>query len=186
MLQAHSGTIQKRSNSRRKDCMQKMMKTKQRAMAGSRKLVAALMVTAVPAGLIVLCGASASKAPVANEEHFAAAQAGDPSEFNVKVQPIFEAHCDSCHSAARHRGGLDLTTKAGMMKGGHDGPVIVAGDPASSLLVKLIRHEGPAGGPPPMPMNGDKLSDADIATVSQWIKDGASMPDDPPAPPAAN
>ena len=69
------------------------------------------------------------------------------------------------------------------MKGGRDGVVIVPGDPANSLLVKLIRHEGPANDPMPMPSKAPKMSDADIATIEQWVKAGAVMPDDPPACP---
>ena len=38
---------------------------------------------------------------------------------------------------------------------------MVPGDPAASLLVKLIRHEGPPDDPKPMPPKG-KLTDADI------------------------
>jgi cytochrome c551/c552 len=67
-----------------------------------------------------------------------------------------------------------------MLKGGHDGPVVVAGDPAKSLLVRLIRHEGPAKNPMPMPPKLPKISDADIATVTRWVKAGAIMPDDVP------
>jgi cytochrome c551/c552 len=44
-------------------------------------------------------------------------------------------------------------------------------------MVKLIRHEGPAKDPKPMPPKG-KLSDADIATVERWIRAGAVMPAD--------
>jgi mono/diheme cytochrome c family protein len=33
----------------------------------------------------------------------------------------------------------------------------------------------------PMPAKAPKLSDADIATIEQWVKAGAVMPDDPPA-----
>jgi len=75
------------------------------------------------------------------------------------------------------RGGLSMSTRAGMMKGGKDGPVIVPGDPASSRLVKGIRREPPVK---PMPPKGSKLSDADIATIERWIRAGAVMPADPP------
>jgi hypothetical protein len=71
-------------------------------------------------------------------------------------------------------------TKASTLKGGRDGVVIVPGDPANSLLVKLIRHEGPPDDPMPMPEKSPKLSDADIATIEQWVKAGAAMPNDPP------
>ena len=56
--------------------------------------------------------------------------------------------------------------------------VIVPGNPANSLLVKLIRHEGPANDAKPMPPKSPKISGADIATIEQWVKAGAVMPDD--------
>ncbi len=101
----------------------------------------------------------------------------DPVEFyTTKVQPILQTNCYRCHAGLNHRGGLMLDTKAGMMKGGHDGAVIVAGHPEQSLLIKLIRHEGPADDPMPMPPKS-KLSDADIAIVTQWVQAGAVMPE---------
>ena len=112
------------------------------------------------------------------------AQEPDPGSvefYQQKVQPIFAASCFRCHGGMSHRGGLTFDTEAGLMKGGHDGAVVVPGHPEQSLLVKLIRHEGPADDPMPMPPRGDKLSDADIATVSAWIKAGAKMPDAAPA-----
>jgi cytochrome c len=98
--------------------------------------------------------------------------------YHDKVVPIFQANCYRCHGGMNHRGGFSMETKAGMAKGGHDGVVIVAGHPEQSLLVKLIRHEGPKDDPMEMPPHKDKLSDADIATVEQWVKAGAIMPDD--------
>ena len=107
-----------------------------------------------------------------------AAQAGadKPAFYTEKVRPIFQANCAECHMGANHKSGLSLETKASTLKGGRDGAVIVPGDPANSLLVKLIRHEGPADDPKPMPPKG-KLSDADIAAVTAWIRAGAVMPD---------
>jgi cytochrome c len=112
----------------------------------------------------------------------AGVDAASPAFYTENVRPILEKNCGQCHFTTNHKGGLSLATKAGTLKGGHDGVVIVPGDPANSMLVKLIRHEGPTDDPKPMPPRG-KLSDADIATVTQWIKAGAAMPDDPPATP---
>jgi cytochrome c len=104
-----------------------------------------------------------------------AAQAN--TDMYVKtVQPIFANNCYRCHGGDNHRGGLQLDSKAGILKGGKDGAVVVPGHPEQSLLVTLIRHEGPADDPKPMPPKG-KLSDADIAAVTAWIKAGAVMPD---------
>lgn len=133
----------------------------------SRVLAVAGAVTlAAGAGLI---GSSSVKAQPA-------APAAD--EYTTIVKPIFTGHCMPCHSEARSRGGLNLETPAGILKGGKmDGVVIVAGHPEQSLLIKLIRHEGPADDPMPMPPPPhEKLSDSDIAAVTQWVKDGAVMP----------
>ena len=99
-----------------------------------------------------------------------------PEYYTTKVKPIFDANCARCHGGENHRGGLNIDTRAGMLKGGHDGTVLVPGDPAKSLLVRLIRHEGPADDPMPMPPKKPKLSDADIAVVERWVKAGAVMP----------
>lgn len=89
-------------------------------------------------------------------------------------------NCGKCHFNMNHKGGLAMDTRASMMKGGRDGVVLVPGDPANSLLVKLVRHEGPANDPMPMPPKSPKISDSDIAVLEQWVKAGAVMPDDPP------
>jgi cytochrome c len=127
--------------------------------------------------------AAASLATVATlwQPHSVAAQAApDPTSaefYTQRVQPILQANCYRCHGGVNHRGGLSMATRAGLLKGGHDGAVILPGDAAQSLLVRLIRHEGPANDPMPMPPKS-KISDADIATVTQWIQAGAVMPPD--------
>jgi cytochrome c len=106
--------------------------------------------------------------------------ASRPEYYTTRVQPIFQANCFRCHGGMNRRGGLSMATRSGLMKGGRDGAVIVPGDPAQSLLVRLIRHEGPKNDPMPMPSKGNKLSDADIAVVERWVKAGAVMPADAP------
>ncbi|MGA1983521.1 MAG: c-type cytochrome domain-containing protein [Acidobacteriaceae bacterium] len=106
--------------------------------------------------------------------------ASKPAFYTEKVRPIFVTNCGKCHLDMNHKGGLSMNTKASLLKGGRDGVVIVPGDPANSLLVRLIRHEGPPDNPMPMPEKAPKLSDADIATIEQWVKAGAVIPDDPP------
>lgn len=109
--------------------------------------------------------------------------ASKPEFFSTRVQPVFQANCYRCHGGMNHRGGLSMATRAGMLKGGHDGPVLVPGDPERSLLVRLMRRQGPAGDPMPMPPPPrPKVSDADIATVERWVRAGAVMPQDQPKP----
>lgn len=101
--------------------------------------------------------------------------AASPQFYTDHVQPILSSNCYRCHGGMNHRGGLRLNTPEEIMKGGKDGVVIVPGKPEDSLLIKLIRHEGPADDPRPMPPKS-KLSDADIAAVTAWVKAGAVMP----------
>jgi mono/diheme cytochrome c family protein len=96
--------------------------------------------------------------------------------YNTKVQPIFKENCYRCHGGEAHRGGFVMDTKAGLLKGGKDGAVVIPGHPEQSLLLALIRHEGPSDDPMPMPPKS-KISDADIATVTTWLKAGAIMPE---------
>ena len=103
-----------------------------------------------------------------------------PAFYTEKVRPILQTNCGKCHFDMNHKGGLSLATKASTLKGGRDGVVIVPGNPANSVLVKLIRHEGPVDDPKPMPPKSPKMSDADIAVVEQWVKAGAVMPNDAP------
>ncbi|HEY0162611.1 MAG TPA: c-type cytochrome domain-containing protein [Edaphobacter sp.] len=103
-------------------------------------------------------------------------EAARPEFYTAKVKPIFQSNCFRCHAGMNRRGGLSMSTHAGMMKGGKDGVVIVPGDPAKSLLMRGIRHEGSVKPMPPK----SKLSDTDTATIERWIRAGAVMPADVP------
>lgn len=98
-----------------------------------------------------------------------------PQFYEDQVRPIFQSNCFRCHSGLNHRGGLQLDTREHILHGGKDGAVIVPGHPEQSLLLTLVRHEGPAKDPMPMPPKS-KLSHADIARITQWIQAGAVMP----------
>src|ERR1700722_3096244 len=74
-----------------------------------------------------------------------------PEFYTTKVRPILQANCSNCHLGTNRRGGLSLNTRESTLKGGHDGTDLVPGDASKSLLIKLIRHEGPANDPMPMP-----------------------------------
>ena len=140
-----------------------------RVIASRRSILVALAVAAA-AGTTLL---ARSLKAVQNSSPAEAS----PQYYTEHVQPILQANCYRCHAGLNHRGGLHLDTREGLMHGGKDGSVIVPGHPEQSLLVTLIRHEGPANDPKPMPPKS-KLSDADIATITEWIRAGAVMPAD--------
>jgi mono/diheme cytochrome c family protein len=88
--------------------------------------------------------------------------------FEKDVMPIFKASCVSCHKADKKKGKLDMSTYAELRKGGKQGDPVKPGDPAKSLLVEMI-----SGKEPEMPEKGDKLTDAQVKVISDWIKQGA-------------
>jgi len=69
-------------------------------------------------------------------------------------------------------GGLILDTKAGLLKGGSDGPVVLPGKPAQSRLLQALRYSNQNLQMPPT----GKLPDQVIADFEQWIAAGAPDP----------
>src|SRR3954471_11865840 len=75
-----------------------------------------------------------------------AARADDASDFfEKKVRPVLVEHCYKCHSAEskKLKGDLRLDTQEGLLKGGTEGAVVVAGDPDKSRLIEAIRYTNP-------------------------------------------
>src|SRR5207302_1682090 len=87
--------------------------------------------------------------------------AGD-SFFATKIAPVLEERCLRCHNAQKSRGGLDLSTGAGILKGGDDGPAVVPGSAEKSLLVRQI-----SGPEPKMPKQGAHLTSEQIVNIKQ-------------------
>ena len=104
------------------------------------------------------------------------AAAPTPQEFfEMKVRPVLAKNCFSCHTNSK-LGGLDLSTRESLLKGGKSGPAIIPGDPAQSLLMKAVRFEDSKL---KMPMGGAKLKPEEIAAIETWIKEGATWPESP-------
>ena len=82
--------------------------------------------------------------------------------WDNSVGVLFQTKCGTCHGSAA-TAGLNLTTYADAMKGGKDGPVILPGDSAHSLLVMKQQ----AGNHP------GQLTPDELAQVIQWIDAGA-------------
>ena len=108
-------------------------------------------------------------------------------DYQEEIRPILNDKCFKCHSGPRAKGKLrmDLTDQFAKRIGGED-PVIVPGDPATSLLavkVALPRSDGDAMPPPPARARGaEALTGNEIALVKQWIQEGASFEEGGAAP----
>ncbi len=81
--------------------------------------------------------------------------------FEKDVRPIVKAHCTHCHGEEeKPKGKLDLRLRRFMDK------VVVAGDPAKSKLIEMIRSGE-------MPEKGKKMPEAELAILEKWIAQGA-------------
>jgi mono/diheme cytochrome c family protein len=105
--------------------------------------------------------AAAASAPAA------ASGAGDL--VYADVAPILKQSCTGCHSGGDAPLGLHLDSYDGIMAGSKYGPVVVAGKPDESELVKRIRGEST----PRMPYKKPPLAPDAIQRLAAWVQDGA-------------
>ena len=111
----------------------------------------------------------------------ASAAAVDVEFFESRIRPVLVERCYSCHNSAEQAdSGLAVDSRAGLLAGGDSGPTIVPGDPDSSYLMKVLRHEIEGV---KMPRDTGKLDGATLADFATWIAAGAPDPRD--APPSA-
>ena len=96
------------------------------------------------------------------------------AEFERDIIPLLQQHCVECHGPKKQKGELRLDAKTFALKGGHEGPAFVAGDPAKSPLFQRITSTDEEER---MPAKADPLSAGEIALVKAWIEAGAVWPE---------
>lgn len=123
-----------------------------------RRLVAAFFIACA---LVTPASAQEKKLTPAQIEH-----------FEKSVRPVLAKNCFECHGPDKQKGGLRLDTREMMMEGGDNGPAIIPGNAKGSKLIEAIKHTGPIKMP-----RDNKLSDADIAVLTDWVQQGAYWPE---------
>ena len=90
------------------------------------------------------------------------------------IQPILSDRCVSCHNPSKRKGRLELDTPEGILNGGEEGEIFVAGRSSESEIMRRILlppdhedHMPPAGKPP--------LTVAEATLIRWWIDQGASF-----------
>lgn len=102
------------------------------------------------------------------------------TEYAAYIEPILRQKCVSCHNPGKKKGELLLDSPEHIMQGGKNGPVIVAGQPDSSELLRRVLL--PGHDDEHMPPRGKRpLSPEEIERLRLWIANGASF--DAPALP---
>lgn len=94
--------------------------------------------------------------------------------FERKVRPVLAEACYQCHATSTKMalGGLQFDSRAGFLKGGNHGALVVPGQPDKSLLIRAVRYADRKLQMPP----AGKLSEDKIADLVEWVKMGAPFP----------
>lgn len=135
----------------------------------------ALLRAAVPAPNSELPTPNFSAAAATLNSQPSTLNSADLQFFEARIRPLLIENCHSCHSrdADKVRGGLLLDTREGWSHGGNSGPVIVPGQPDESPLIAAVRY---TNSDLQMPPDGEKLSDQQIADLTEWVRRGAPDP----------
>ncbi len=87
------------------------------------------------------------------------------SFYETRIKPVFAEHCAACHvdDPSDFSGGLAITGRATLLRGGHSGPAVDLQAPETSLLLKAVNHEVFQ-----MPPDG-KLAQEQIDDIRHWL-----------------
>ena len=82
-----------------------------------------------------------------------------PPDYSAQVAPILKKYCAGCHQGDEADGGLSVESFSALQKGGESGPALLAGNPDSSRMIRLLNSETDTR----MPPEGEpRPSDAEI------------------------
>jgi hypothetical protein len=94
-------------------------------------------------------------------------------DFERDVAPLLIRRCLECHHTTGAAGGLVLTQRETVDKGGDSGAALVPGKPEESALLKRVLS---GEMPPPKHEKSQRLPDAEIQLLKDWIATGAKWP----------
>ena len=89
------------------------------------------------------------------------------------IIPLLLLRCTVCHGLRRQEGGLDLRSKASILKGGKTGPAMLPGRPEESLLVQRIVSEQCPPRLRVVEVSVKPMESNELALLRKWIEIGA-------------
>jgi uncharacterized membrane protein len=94
--------------------------------------------------------------------------------FGALIQPILQRQCSACHGPEKRKADLSVESYETLLKGGKDGPVLIAGKALDSPMIHRLLlplndedHMPPEGKPQP--------TLAEITALQWWIDHGAPV-----------
>ena len=92
--------------------------------------------------------------------------------FRTDVVELLTDNCLKCHAGNSPKGELNLTTRAGILKGGESGSAVDLKNHAESILLTAINYDSFE-----MPPTG-QMSPKQIGTLTKWVEMGLPWPTD--------
>ncbi len=135
-----------------------------------------------PFGIMFVCLFTVAATMIAAAEPAAKVPAADPAAlqfFEQKVRPLLVAKCQECHGAEKQKSNFRVDSREAFLEGGDGGAALVPLEPMKSMLMEVISYRGEIKMPPKA-----KLSEAEIADLTAWVKLGAPWPNSKPTTPA--
>ncbi len=99
-------------------------------------------------------------------------EAASAIRYDREIQPIFNRVCVDCHGIDQQKGGLRLDGIEQLALGGSSGALLEPGAPDRGTLLAKIHHPDPSERMPPEKQT--PLTEEEIASITSWIKSGAS------------
>lgn len=87
-----------------------------------------------------------------------------PRTYDDTFATLFDGRCVSCHSGPNTEADLDLSSYEAMLNGGKNGPALVPGDPANSLIIRRQSEAKEHFG---------QVLDDELEALEAWIAAGA-------------
>lgn len=98
-----------------------------------------------------------------------------PVDFVKQIKPILADRCVECHNSETLLGELNLQSRELAFRKRKAGPAIVPGSPEKSMLYLALTL--PAKDKKAMPATGHRIPKDEVATIRQWIVEGAKWPE---------
>jgi hypothetical protein len=93
------------------------------------------------------------------------------------ILPIVHLRCVTCHGPQRQDGGVDLRTKASMLRGGNNGTALVPGDASASLMMQRIESQACPPTDLLLKFFVRRPPDSEVLILREWIQAGAPEAD---------
>ena len=93
-------------------------------------------------------------------------------DYNTEVKPILNKKCITCHGGVRKKAGFSLLFREEAIDKTESGKAaIIPGDPDHSEFMRRLTSKNPEER---MPYHDSPLNEKEIATLRQWIREGAN------------